>query len=328
MLPTGSRASRTKARLEATRVGSNALAPRWPSSSPQVSSSSTVPRRAGGVAGRSRASSSSAASPALASAPSTVVPSDSIQPLRTRGWTPRQGGTTSKCAENSNGSVAAAPSRRATRLPVSGPLPSSHTCQLSARSSLATIAAIAPSWREGESIRARRIKVSTRRSTLGSCTVLALLGLDERRCADQKLTFARPPARWEDLLAPGHLSAERSGEAASVPPGHAVTEVGPTVLQYKGQPERQRADSSAGRLGERPLWQPGRSCSERRLRSAAPGRILLGAAQDKPALPPWRNRYTRQVEGLCPKGRGGSSPLGGTRSCWLTPAAPLSFWGE
>src|SRR5205085_7936784 len=29
-------------------------------------------------------------------------------------------------------------------------------------------------------------------------------------------------------------------------------------------------------------------------------------------MPPWRNWHTRQVEGLCPKGRGGSSPLGGT----------------
>src|SRR5262249_35179706 len=28
--------------------------------------------------------------------------------------------------------------------------------------------------------------------------------------------------------------------------------------------------------------------------------------------PPWRNRYTRQVEGLCSKGRAGSSPVGGT----------------
>lgn len=29
-------------------------------------------------------------------------------------------------------------------------------------------------------------------------------------------------------------------------------------------------------------------------------------------MPPWRNRYTRQVEGLCPYGRAGSSPVGGT----------------
>jgi len=27
--------------------------------------------------------------------------------------------------------------------------------------------------------------------------------------------------------------------------------------------------------------------------------------------PPWWNRYTQQVEGLCPFGRGGSSPLAG-----------------
>ena len=29
-------------------------------------------------------------------------------------------------------------------------------------------------------------------------------------------------------------------------------------------------------------------------------------------LPPWRNRHTRQVEGLCSKGRAGSTPVGGT----------------
>jgi hypothetical protein len=28
--------------------------------------------------------------------------------------------------------------------------------------------------------------------------------------------------------------------------------------------------------------------------------------------PPWRNWHTRQVEDLCPQGRGGSNPLGGT----------------
>jgi hypothetical protein len=30
------------------------------------------------------------------------------------------------------------------------------------------------------------------------------------------------------------------------------------------------------------------------------------------AKPPWRNWHTRQVEDLCPQGRGGSNPLGGT----------------
>lgn len=30
-----------------------------------------------------------------------------------------------------------------------------------------------------------------------------------------------------------------------------------------------------------------------------------------PDAPPWWNWYTRQVEGLCPVGRAGSSPVGG-----------------
>src|SRR5579859_276155 len=36
-------------------------------------------------------------------------------------------------------------------------------------------------------------------------------------------------------------------------------------------------------------------------------------AVGRPRQAPVAEWYTRQVEGLCPKGRGGSSPLGGTR---------------
>src|SRR5579859_76676 len=46
--------------------------------------------------------------------------------------------------------------------------------------------------------------------------------------------------------------------------------------------------------------------------------VIRGWRQRRLRLAPVAEWYTRQVEGLCPKGRGGSSPLGGTRSASMT----------
>ena len=44
-------------------------------------------------------------------------------------------------------------------------------------------------------------------------------------------------------------------------------------------------------------------------------------------VPPWWNWNTQQVEGLCPKGRAGSSPVGGIDNCLKTALIGPFFYG-
>lgn len=62
------------------------------------------------------------------------------------------------------------------------------------------------------------------------------------------------------------------------------------------------------------------------LTKAAQHCILLSAAWHKPGIhsqAPVAEWYTQQVEGLCSKGRGGSSPLGGTYFLTFVPASGM-----
>ena len=116
---------------------SSALAPRWPTSSPQVHDDlerRPAPRLQTSST-RTCAISSRAATLALASAPRTVSPTDRNTPSATRGWTPRHGMTRSMCDVNSSGSSVSSPASLAITLPQSGPVASSDASQPRACSS-------------------------------------------------------------------------------------------------------------------------------------------------------------------------------------------------
>ena len=137
---------------------SRARAPISPTSSLTVKTTSTG-RMGCPLARAAWSDSRMAATPALSSAPKTVVPSLRITPASSRGRTPRPGSTVSRCALRMIGSAVAVPSSR----PMMLCLASVVTAQPRSRKRWATTPLIAASSPEGLSILASEQNVSTSR---------------------------------------------------------------------------------------------------------------------------------------------------------------------
>src|SRR5437763_1966255 len=138
-----------------SRVKSRCLAPRSPTSSQTVNTTSSggwrkEPSR------QARTHSQTIATPDLSSPPSTVVPSLRITSSSTTGLTPTPGSTVSMCAQRRSAGASTVPGTCAIRFPVSPPIsapaPSKLTSAPSSASSRASRAAMRPSRRERLSI--------------------------------------------------------------------------------------------------------------------------------------------------------------------------------
>src|SRR5882724_667713 len=163
--------SKTRPRRARTRERSRCFAPRRPTSSQMVNTTSSGgwrrPRSR-----HTRTHSQTRATPDLSSPPRTVVPSVRMTSSSTIGLTPSPGATVSMCAQRRSAGASVVPGRCAIRLPVSPPSAAPASSKLTsaprASSSRASRAAIRPSRREWLSIRTSSRKRDLRRA--GSIT--------------------------------------------------------------------------------------------------------------------------------------------------------------
>src|SRR5438477_467634 len=163
--------SKTRPRRARTRERSRCFAPRRPTSSQMVNTTSSGGwRRA--RSRHTRTHSQTRATPDLSSPPRTVVPSVRMTSSSTIGLTPSPGATVSMCAQRRSAGASVVPGRCAIRLPVSPPSAAPASSKLTsaprASSSRASRAAIRPSRREWLSIRTSSRKSDFRRA--GSIT--------------------------------------------------------------------------------------------------------------------------------------------------------------
>src|SRR5438552_2964685 len=159
--------SKTRPRRARTRDRSRCFAPRRPTSSQMVNTTSSGGWRSA-RSRHTRTHSQTSATPDLSSPPRTVVPSVRMTSSSTIGLTPSPGATVSMCAQGRSAGPPAVPGRGALRWPVAppgaAPAPSKLTSAPSPPSSRASRAAIRPSQREWLSIRTSSRKSDFKRA--------------------------------------------------------------------------------------------------------------------------------------------------------------------